>query len=411
MATYTYDIIKSGFNKQIRIYKNDVLIYTGPPSSTAPTDGPNSLLSEAKLALINTENPPGVNNASEWVINPKSTPEPAPAPTQTPQQIETQREQEAAQRSSSQEKITDVNTTAIQNATPGDQQPKGSARLSITITNLGKKIYTLLLPIAVGIAAELGAKLPQPQLDKIKQKILPKDGCPTDNDLKKIIAQRNALVNQLNNISKQLTVLTKATTGLSTFLDLADIALSAIRTAKTVISIASKVIPAPPGVPGVVTSSLSDLEDIIMKLLFTKQGEPKLPKVAGVISSAALAISIINGYIQLILIIIQSIDSKLQQCSPNLANDSSLVTIDPELIKIAILQTQSEQTQNQVTYQGFVIEIETVPYSPTVNRYKAVGKNQSGIVLIETELSFTDEPQLLTNELKLIIDRDNLKAY
>ena len=55
----------------------------------------------------------------------------------TPQQIETQRAQEAAQRLSSQEKIADVNTTAIQNATPGDQQPKGSAKLSITITNFG----------------------------------------------------------------------------------------------------------------------------------------------------------------------------------------------------------------------------------------------------------------------------------
>jgi hypothetical protein len=46
-----------------------------------------------------------------------------------------------------------------------------------------------------------------------------------------------------------------------------------------------------------------------------------------------------------------------------------------------------------------------------VNRYRAVGKNQSGIVLIQTELSFTLEPQILINELKLIIDRDNLKAY
>lgn len=329
----------------------------------------------------------------------------------TPQQIETQRVQEAAQRSSSLEKITDVNTTAIQNATPGDQQPKGSAKLSITITNLGKKIYTLLLPIAIGIATELGVKLAQPELDKLKQKIAPKDGCPSEANLKKTIAQRNALVSQLNNINKQLSILTKATTGLSTFLDLADITITALRTAKTTISIASKVIPAPPGVPGVVTSSLSDLEDVIMKLLFTKQGEPKLPKIAGVISSASLAISIINGYIQLILVIIQAIDTKLQQCSPNLASPSSLVTIDPELIRLAILQTQSEQTENQVTYQGFVIEIETVPYTSTVNRYKAVGKNQSGITLIETELSFTSEPQLLTNELKLIIDRDNLKAY
>ena len=58
-----------------------------------------------------------------------------------------------------------------------------------------------------------------------------------------------------------------------------------------------------------------------------------------------------------------------------------------------------------------MIEIETIPYTPTVNRYRAVGKNQSGIVLTQTDLSFTLDPQILINELKLIIDKDNLKAY
>jgi hypothetical protein len=407
MATYTYDVVKSGFNKQIRIFKDGTLIYTGSPSSTAPTEGPNSLLSEAKAALINKENPPGVNSISEWIINPQPGSTSSSTPVQTPQQVEDQRTQEAAQRSSSQEKITDVDATSIQNATTGDQKPKGSARLSITITNLGKKIYTLLLPIAVGIAIELGVQLAQSELDKIKQKILPKDGCPTNDNIKKILDQRNALVNQLNNISKQLNILTKAVTGLSTFLSVSEVVITAIQTTKTTISLAAKFIPAPPGIPGVITSSLSDLEDIIMKLLFNKQGEPRLPKIVGIIASSALAISIINGYIQLIVFVLQAIDIKLKQCNPNL----TLIPIDTDLTRIAILQTQSEQTQNQVTYQGFIIEIETVPYTPTVNRYKAVGKNQSGIILIETELSFTSEPQLLTNELKLIIDRDNLKAY
>ena len=151
-----------------------------------------------------------------------------------------------------------------------------------------------------------------------------------------------------------------------------------------------------------------------MKLLFIKDGTPRLPKISNSIASSTLTISITNGYIQLIIAILSAIDVKLKQCSPNLAGDGTspgLTPISSNLISISLLQTEAEQTQNGVTYAGFVIEIEEVPYTPTVNRRRAVGKNQSGIKLIQTELSFTTQDEILINELKLIIDRDNLKAY
>jgi hypothetical protein len=39
-----------------------------------------------------------------------------------------------------------------------------------------------------------------------------------------------------------------------------------------------------------------------------------------------------------------------------------------------------------------------------------LGINKSGVKLIETQLSFTLDNQTLIDELKLVIDRDNLKA-
>ena len=104
-----------------------------------------------------------------------------------------------------------------------------------------------------------------------------------------------------------------------------------------------------------------------------------------------------------------SLDSKIIECSNQL--NPVLTPISKNIEDIVLSQTQSIKTQNQSTYNGFIIEIEEVPYTPTVNRRRAIGKNVEGIILIQTELSFTTNDQTLINELKLIIDRDNLKAY
>jgi len=407
----------------------------------------------------------------------------------TPIQIDNIRKQETALLLNNAQKVIPVDATAINNA--NTDKPKGTAKLGIIITALGKKIIVGLIPIAIdmvrqfitdiveneitkakekanaeqqriqdqintldikrrngvkGLTAQIGALTAKKEAIPVATKAIEDNlraqvtnfgtfsfaelptqippilktvfasGCPNPNSptIQKIITIRNGLVVSLNTIGKQLDNITQTITSLSTFLSLTEIVLTSLDTAKTLLSAASKFIPSPPGVPGVITSGLADLESIIRKKLFTPTGEARLPKIAASIAAAAVPISIINIYIQQIVGILSALDIKLKQCVPNLASDSSLpglTSLSDTIVSIAAQQTLANQTINETTYNGFLIEIETIPYTPTVNRYRAVGKNQSGITLVQTDLSFTLEPQILINELKLIIDKDNLKAY
>ena len=72
-------------------------------------------------------------------------------------------------------------------------------------------------------------------------------------------------------------------------------------------------------------------------------------------------------------------------------------------------QVQNAPPTTQV-YQGFILEVVNEQYSPTVKRVKAVAKNSQGIILLQTPLSFTSTPNVLIQQLKLIIDNSNLKA-
>jgi len=285
--------------------------------------------------------------------------------------------------------LPDIDIQAYKNAIPDSLKPQGSAKLGIIIYNQGKVIQQLLTPIVIKLLNEAtspdGLCVPQPILEKI-------------------ILERNALVIQLNDIGTNLDTITKSITGLNSYFNLAVTIINTISVAKTVVSAAAKVVPL---IPGAVPAALSDLEDAKNKLTFTDTGTSKLEKIQLSISTAGISISLVNGFILTIVNILNSLDSILIKCSPN----STFSPISKGIKDSASVQQQAGNTLNQTTYQGFIIEIEEVPYTATVTRRRAIGKNQQGIILTQTELSFTTNPLTLINELKLIIDRDNLKAY
>ena len=315
----------------------------------------------------------------------------------SPEELDQERLQEASEDIS---KLSQVNSntldaTQIEKATPVDLKAMGIAKLPLLLLTINNKIKQIII-----VSLE---NLIKKQISKYTNT----NTCPSRSEIENIIRVRNNIVGQLNNIGRTLSTITISLTAASTFLNLIT---GTIRTVKNValgVSVASKFIPSPPGVPGAVVSGLNDAQTFVRETTFDAQGNSKLSKISSVTGGAALVASMISINIQLAITLLKSIDLFINKCAPN----NPLDTISKEINDIAEAQTQANETQNLVTYQGFIIEIEEVPFTPTVTRRRAIGKNQSGIKLIQTELSFSTNNQTLINELKFIIDRDNLKAY
>jgi len=294
-----------------------------------------------------------------------------------------------AEKQSAQANQKTVDNTLIISALPEDQKPKGTAKLPSLLFSLGSQIPQIIQPSLQNL---------------INQYIQDIDICPNEVTLNELIAQRNNIAQSLNNIGVRVDQLGSSITGVSNFLTVTLALLTSVDVASVIASAAAKILPV---APGAVPAALNDAQTLIRKTTFDKLGNSKLSKIQGVISSSALVISIVGTYILTAKSLLDIIDSYINKCQLN----PNIIPISDTVNSIANAQLQASQTQNQTTYQGFIIEIEEVPYTPTVTRRRAIGKNQTGIILIQTELSFTTNSQTLINELKFIIDRDNLKAY
>ena len=321
----------------------------------------------------------------------------------TPRQIEQTRQGEAAARQQAQEntQLQQVDSIIVEQSIPEELKLKGKAKFGQRILNLGKQTIKLILPKLTSLAkeyaigefetAKASATSPE-QIDALKQQF-----CPAPDQLQRLLDTRNNIVGQLNSIGTKLSTLNFSIGGLQDITSTLKTLLSTVETAKLVTSAAAKLIPF--GLPGAVPALLNDLETIDDKIL------PLLEKNSGSINATAVPVAVVTSIINKIVNSLSQLDDLIKLCGPNSTLDS---------LSDTIVQTASSQTQADVSdgsYKGFTFTIEEVPFSPTVNRLKAIALNQGGIPLLETPLSFTTNRQTLIDELKLIIDRDNLKPF
>ena len=278
-----------------------------------------------------------------------------------------------------------IEENIIQNAIPDGLKEKGLAVLGTVVTNQAMVFADKMIPT-------LEKKLEE--FDK---------GCPTPEEIRKIIDIRNNITQQANSISKTLDKVTKTVNKTSATVNTLVGIIKGLKIGKVAASTSLKLIPL---APGAASAALTDVDELITNKTFDIEGNSKITPVKSALDGVSVPLALISFYIANFIRILNLLDVAIENCQ----SEVTLTPVSDELIEISEIQTQAEESPNLSTYNGFVLEIEVVPYSPTVDRRRALGKNQSGIVMIQTELSFTPIDQVMINELKFIIDRDNLRA-
>lgn len=316
----------------------------------------------------------------------------------TPQEVNAQTQKESNENNIIQNvaNISQTNPDVINKNIPSTLQPKGASKLAILLNKNRSKIISTFIPILTGLAIKIGIE----NFGKPNMKL--PDTCLPSPELTKITNIRNQLINKLNNLVKVINSLSKVLTGIGLAAGIFTTLIKKIKKSRKKLNKAMLAFPGgSSGLPGALPASSNVLKDVEDTLT------PKLQQASAAVTSIGLSLSLINSALLKVITLLKPIDAYLNKCSK-----PELVPLSSTLLEIERINTEIEQDeqQNEQTYQGFILEIIEEPYSPTVNRRKAIAKNKDGIILLQTPLSFTTLPQILIAEIKLIIDSNDLKA-
>jgi hypothetical protein len=313
----------------------------------------------------------------------------------TPEELEKQRQEEAAKRDAFKKRMklqrALATATVVATATQLSPLDRVNQTVNSKIEDLRDKATTTILSLASQLGIE-GIDTANPTTPAL---------CPSPETLNRALQIRNSLGTDIENTSKYINIVDTSLQLLTPVINGAVTTVNALNILKTATSLATKVAPI---VPGAITALLSDLDDIRTLITFKSDGTPKLPELKRALTIGSQYISTAAKILQTVITTLQIIDLVLEKCGakPNQLGEDSTKLLDT--IKLA------EQSLIDEIYKGFTFAIVEKQFSPTLKQKIGQAKNSQGIVLLQTEPSFTTNPQVLVEELKLIIDRDNLKA-
>ena len=241
-----------------------------------------------------------------------------------------------------------------------------------------------LVPIVITLFNAFGPSIVQALQSGASKAILGKlKSCPTEAELKIIIAKRNTLVKQLNiiySIVKILRILGVSTT---------------VITAALKVGLASyNATPFP--IPPAADTAKGALE--------------KRLELYGILATGLTTVTSMIGYILgLIIDYLNKLDFLIKECSQE--QDIPFEALNEELNNLADPVLIKQMQDNEIVYKGFTLKVELTPI--TSGKYQSrvgIAYDASNTPVLKTPSSFTSNPELLLQQLQLVIDTQDLKA-
>ena len=313
----------------------------------------------------------------------------------TPEELEKQRQAEAAKRDAFKKRMKLQRALATATVVATATQLSPLDRINQTVNSKIEDLRDKATSTVLSLASQLGIE----GIDTTNP--ISPASCPSPEILNRALQIRNGLGTDIENTSKYINIVDISLQILTPVVNGTVTTVNALNILKTATSLATKIAPV---VPGAITALLSDLDDVRTLITFKSDGTPKLPELKRALSIGSQYISNAATVLQTIVASLQVIDLLLEKCGtkPNQLGEDSIKLLDT--IKLA------ENSLIDEIYKGFSFTITEKQFSPSLKQKIGQAKNSQGIVLLQTEPSFTTNPQVLVEELKLIIDRDNLKA-
>ena len=283
----------------------------------------------------------------------------------------------------------------------------GKSLAKLIFTSLATALKESGVEYAEAKQAELLEKLGVTSLNEVDPELIKQTFCPTQESLDRIIEQRNGMVTYLNNQQTRINNLKKPIEASGELINFTQQTATIIKATTAIVNAGLALIPlAAFGNP--VISFLNLINTVRETILVDNNNVPRIPKLQGAISNVNIPLNQLSRLITKIVLELTKIDDIINLCRPS----AELIPLTPEVLATVAIQLSSDlATTDDNLYKGFRLEIETRPYTDTVNQNRAVGKNQSGIVLINTDWSFASDPNVLIRELQFKIDTENLVSY